>query len=115
LSIDQRGADHIVEIDGPNTFAQSSVAAAIEGTVAVVGGRGGESPSGSSSVDTNLFSTRRVMVGNRLQFDVMNRAIVANYIKPVLDERPLRFGQVVEAYYSLDEGNHIGKVVVDVV
>jgi NADPH:quinone reductase-like Zn-dependent oxidoreductase len=115
LSIGQRGADHIVEIGGPNTFVQSSVAAVIEGTVAVVGTRGGKSPSGSSSVHTTLFWTRRVMVGKRLQFEEMNRAIVANNIKPVLDEKSFQFDQVVEAYHYLDEGNHVGKVVVDVV
>jgi NADPH:quinone reductase-like Zn-dependent oxidoreductase len=115
LSIGQRGADHIVGIGRPSTFAQSSVAAAIEGTVAVIGTRGGKSPSGSSSVHTNLFSTRRVMVGNRLQFEEMNRAIVANNIKPVMDEKSFRFDQVVGAYHYPDEGNHIGKVVVDVV
>jgi NADPH:quinone reductase-like Zn-dependent oxidoreductase len=115
LSIGQRGADHIVEIGGPNMFTQSSVAAAIEVMVAVVGTRGGKSPSGSSNVHTNLFSTRRIMVGSRLQFEEMNRAIVANTIKPVLDEKSFRFDQVVEAYHCPDEGNHIGKVVIDVV
>lgn len=40
LSIGQRGADYIFVIGWPNTFVQSSVAAAIEGAVAVIGTRG---------------------------------------------------------------------------
>jgi NADPH:quinone reductase-like Zn-dependent oxidoreductase len=96
-------------------FAQSSVAAAIEGTVAVIGTRGGKSQSGSSSTHTNLYSTRRIMVGNRWQFEEMNRAVVANNIKPVLDKRSFRFDQVVETYHYLNEQNHVGKVVIDMV
>jgi NADPH:quinone reductase-like Zn-dependent oxidoreductase len=55
LSIGQRGADYIFEIGWPNTFAQSSVAAEIEGTVAVIGTRGGKSQSGSSSTTPTYF------------------------------------------------------------
>jgi NADPH:quinone reductase-like Zn-dependent oxidoreductase len=41
-SIGERGADYIVEIGGPTTWAQSSVAAVIDGTVSVIGTRGGQ-------------------------------------------------------------------------
>jgi NADPH:quinone reductase-like Zn-dependent oxidoreductase len=115
LSIGERGADYIVEIGGPNTFAQSSVAAAIDGTLAIIGTRGGQSQSGSSTAHSNLFSTRRIMVGSRLQFEEMNRAIVANKIKPFLDETAFGFDQVVEAFQYLMGHNHVGNVVIDVV
>jgi len=55
------------------------------------------------------------MVSNRLRFEEMNRAIVANNIRPVLDGRSFRFDQAAEAYHYLNEQNHIGKVVIDVV
>jgi NADPH:quinone reductase-like Zn-dependent oxidoreductase len=45
----------------------------------------------------------------------MNRAVVANNIKPVLDEGSFPFDQVVEAYHYLNEQNHVGKVVIDMV
>jgi len=87
LSIGQRGAQCIVEIGGPSILAQSSIAGAVDGTVAVIGTRGGQSQSGSPSNHKNFFSTRRIMAGNRWQFEEMNRAIVANNIKPALNER----------------------------
>lgn len=37
LSVGQRGVDSIIEIGGPNTLVQSSVTAAVERTVAVIG------------------------------------------------------------------------------
>lgn len=95
LSIGQRGADYIVEIGGPNMLTQSTVAAAIGGTIAVIGTRGGQSQSGSPITNRNIISTRRIMASNRLQFKEMNRAIVANNIRPVLDGRSFRFDQAV--------------------
>jgi NADPH:quinone reductase-like Zn-dependent oxidoreductase len=55
------------------------------------------------------------MVGSRLQFEEMSRAIVANNIKPVLDKKSFRFDQVIEVYHYLKEQKHVGKVVIDVV
>lgn len=45
----------------------------------------------------------------------MNRTIVANNIKPILDERVFGFDEVVGAYQYLREHNHVGKVIIDVV
>jgi len=54
------------------------------------------------------------MIGSRLQFEEMNRAIEVNHIKPVVDGRVFGFGEVREAYEYLWGQNAMGKVVVDV-
>jgi NADPH:quinone reductase-like Zn-dependent oxidoreductase len=82
LSIGQRGTGHAVEIGGLNTLAQCSPAVAVDGSVAAIGTRGGKNEFGSSSIHANLFSTCRIMAGNRLQFEGMNRALMAKNIKP---------------------------------
>jgi NADPH:quinone reductase-like Zn-dependent oxidoreductase len=46
-------------------------------------------------------------------FQDMNRAIVANAIKPVID-RTFEFEQAADAYRHLESASHVGKVVVRV-
>lgn len=112
LSIDGRGVDYVIEIGGPNTMAQSCVAATVDGLIAVIGTRGGRGEDGTAH--TTLSTTRRIMVGNRLQLEDMIRAIVANGIKPVIDERVFGFEEVNEAYQYLKYQRHLGKIVVDI-
>lgn len=113
LSIDGRGADFVIEIGGPTTMAQSYLASTIGGTVAVVGARAGKGEGETSH--TILSTTTRILVGNRLQFEEMIRAIVANRIKPVIDSRVFKFEEVKEAYQYLKDQKHLGKVVIDII
>ncbi|TVY20500.1 Zinc-type alcohol dehydrogenase-like protein [Lachnellula arida] len=113
LSAGKRGADYVLEIGGPNTFEQSCAAASIDGTIAIIGTRAGQSP-GTTLPHTALVQTRRIMIGSRLQFEEMSRAIEMNDIKPVVDGRVFGFGEVREAYEYLWEQKAVGKVVVDV-
>lgn len=113
-SLDGRGADYIIEIGGPSTLTQSSVAAAIDGIVAIVGTRAGRDGGSNEKAHTNLATLRRIMVGTRLQLEELLRAVVANGIQPVIDKKAFKFPELKEAYQYLDDGRHIGKVVVDV-
>jgi NADPH:quinone reductase-like Zn-dependent oxidoreductase len=113
LSLDKRGTDYVIEIGGPNTMAQSCLASAINGVIAIVGTRGGRGNVETSH--TNLSTNRRIMVGNRLQLEEMIRAIVANGIKPVIDPKVFKFEEVKEAFQYLKDANHLGKVVVDII
>lgn len=113
LSLNGRGADYIIEIGGPTTMMQSFAASAIEGTIAVIGTRGGRNGNGGTS-HTNLVTTRRIIVGNRLQMEEMVRAISANNIKPVIDPMAFEFADLKLACHYLEEQKHIGKIVVDV-
>lgn len=98
---------------GPNTFEQSCAAASIDSTIAIIGTRAGQAP-GTVLPHTALVQTRRIMIGSRLQFEEMSRAIEVNDIKPVVDGKVFGFGEVREAYEYLWEQKAVGKVVVDV-
>ena len=117
LSIGGRGVDYVIEIGGPETLAQSSKAAAFDAQVSIIGNRSVEDPSTTSSSwnpHAALHSTRRIMVGSRLQFEEMNRAIEVNKIHPVVDEKAFGFKEVKEAFQYLDDQKHFGKVVIKI-
>jgi NADPH:quinone reductase-like Zn-dependent oxidoreductase len=114
ISLDGRGVDYVVEIGGPTTMAQSSLAATIDGIVAVIGTRGGRKGDGGTEHLT-LCTVRRIMVGNRMQLEDMIRAVVANGIKPMIDSKVFKFEEVKEAYQYLEDQKHLGKVVIDIV
>jgi NADPH:quinone reductase-like Zn-dependent oxidoreductase len=92
---------------------QSSIAATIDGMIAVIGTRGGRSGSGALA-HTALVTTRRIMIGSRLQFEDMNRAIEVNNIHPVIDSRVFKFEEAQEAFQYLWDQKAVGKVVIDI-
>ena len=117
-SLGQQGANFVIEIGGPGTLHQSSKAAAVGGEVLIVGRRSVEA--GSKEVAAwnphgVVHGTRRIMVGSRIQFEEMNRAIEINKIKPVIDERIFAFEEAKEAFQYLWDQKHFGKVVIRIV
>lgn len=82
-------------------MAQSLKAIKLEGIISVIGFLGGtsaeESPSTLAAL-TSLCTIRGILVGSRVQFEDMNRAIEANDIHPVVDKTVFNFDQVKEAY-----------------
>ena len=46
----------------------------------------------------HICVVRGGLVGSRLQFEAMNRAIEANNIKPVVDEKVFKLEEAKEAY-----------------
>lgn len=88
-------------------MAQSLKAIRMDGLINVIGflGGPGEEP-GLSATLLNLCTVRGVLVGSRVLFEDMNRAIEANGIKPVVDEKVFGFEEVREAYqYMVSYGN----------
>jgi NADPH:quinone reductase-like Zn-dependent oxidoreductase len=107
-----RGADHVVEVGGAGTFEQSLRAIRIGGKIAVIGVLGGWVKDLNVA---SIFATNAVIngitVGSREHFKSMTRAIEANGIKPVIDQRfPL--GEARAAFESMKAGSHFGKIVV---
>lgn len=92
----------------------------LDGIVAVVGAIAGFE--GNAKVPTildswvNLFTSRGVWVGNRLQMEDMCRAIEGNVerLKPVLDSKVFKLGELKEAYEYLESGRYLGKVCVEI-
>ena len=81
-------------------MAQSLKAVKIDGLITIIGFVGGFSKDQPTFLDclNNLCTVRGVLVGSRHQFEDMNRAIDANGIKPVVDEKVFTLEEAKEAY-----------------
>lgn len=99
LTAGGEGVDHILEVGGPTTMAQSLKAIKIDGVISIIGFLGGmpdqKEPSYLDAL-TNICTVRGVLVGSRVQFEDMNRAIEFNKIKPVVDEKVFTLDQAKE-------------------
>lgn len=112
-----RGVQHIVEVGGPNTMQQSLAAIAIDGIITIIGFIGGfQAENAPTMLDalTHQCTVRGILVGSRHQFEDMNRAIEANDIHPVIDEKKWKLDQVPEAYQYMWEQKHFAKVGIEI-
>ncbi len=104
------GVDHVVELGGPGTLAQSMLAARIGGQVSIIGILTGLE--GNMSVITAIarhLHLRGVLVGNRKHQLNMIRAVEANGIRPVIDSvYPLE--DIVAAFRHQESNRHFGKI-----
>ena len=80
-----KGVQHVVEVGGPSTTAQSLKAIAYEGVISIIGFIGGfktdEKPPTLVDALSNICTIRGVYVGNRLMMQDMIASIEANNIK----------------------------------
>ncbi|MCP9229417.1 NAD(P)-dependent alcohol dehydrogenase [Mesorhizobium sp. LMG 17147] len=110
---DGRGADHIIEVGGPQSFAQSLRAAARGAQINVIGYLGGSDGAiNPLDIFRRQVRARGIPVGSRESFEAMNRAIVVNRLRPVID-RVMPWNQAAEAFRYLEHGSPFGKVVLD--
>lgn len=105
-----RGYDHIVELGGEKTLAQSMRCIRPGGTLSMIGVLSG----GMLSAPLGLVVTRQVRlqgitVGSRDGFEAMLRAIDQHRLVPVTD-RVFAFEELKEAMAYLKSGAHFGKV-----
>lgn len=101
LTPDNVGVDHIIEVGGTGTLAQSFKCIKFEGVISVIGFLGGVDPRGQPSVlDTlsNICTVRGVYVGSRALMNDMNKAIEVNNIHPVVDDKVFSLAETKEAY-----------------
>lgn len=106
-----RGVDHILEVGGPKSFAQSLKAIRIGGQINVIGYLGGtEGSINPLDIFRRQARVRGIAVGPRASFEAMNRAIVMNTIKPVID-RVYPWTEASEALEYFEQGTHFGKIV----
>lgn len=107
------GADHVVEVGGAGTLAQSLRACRVGGHVALIGVLSGH----AGPVPTALLMARNirlqgVTVGSRHhQLDLV-RALEANALRPVIDRHfPLQ--ALAAALEHQQAARHLGKIVID--
>lgn len=117
LSTGELGVDHVVEVGGPGTMKQSMLAVKPEGVITVIGFLGGTNHEDTpTTLDTltHLCTVRGILVGSRLQFDDMVRAIETADIHPVVDKNVFPFEKAPDAYKYQWDQKHLGKVVITV-
>lgn len=100
------GADVVLDVVGSETTAQAAQALRSGGTLANIGVVGGERGNSAGREDIDHPFIR---VGSRADFEDMNRAIVANRIRPVVDE-VFELEDLGRALQVLSQGTVFGKV-----
>jgi NADPH:quinone reductase-like Zn-dependent oxidoreductase len=107
-----RGVDCVIEIGGAGTLARSIRSLARGGKIALIGFLAGrEGDTNPTPLMMTGGSLHGIFVGDREMFEEMNRAIIVNRIKPVID-RVFPFDAAPEAWRYQASGAFIGKVVI---
>ncbi|MDE8347159.1 MAG: NAD(P)-dependent alcohol dehydrogenase, partial [Acidocella sp.] len=106
------GVDRTVEIGGAATFAKSIAATRAGGRIAVVGLLTG-APAPGAELFMRGLTLYPIRVGSRQDFEAMNRAISWHCLQPVID-RLFDFDEAVPAMKYLEQGQHVGKIVIRV-
>jgi len=109
------GLDHVVEVGGEETLAQSLEATRPGGTISLIGILSGARASSSLSLLPILMRQLRVqgvIVGHREGLLRMLKAFELHQIKPLISNS-FRLEDAREAFELLASATHIGKVTVD--
>jgi NADPH:quinone reductase-like Zn-dependent oxidoreductase len=109
-----RGVDHVIEVGGPNTLEQSMTACRAGAHLAIIGVLAGF----DGTLPIRMLQNRRlrvegVTVGNRRQQEDMIRAIDANGMRPVIDDRRFALEELADAFRFQESHGHFGKICVD--
>lgn len=108
------GVDHVIEVGGAGTFQQSVRACRFHGNIGLIGILSGrEAETEIFSIVPKGLNVFGVYVGSRAMFEDMNRALVQNRLKPVID-RVFPFTEAPDAFRYLASGAHFGKIVISV-
>ncbi len=108
------GVDHVVEVGGVGTLAQSIRAVRPGGTVSLIGVLAG--PTADLNLTPVLMRQVRVqgvMVGHRAGFEAMCRAIALHGLQPTID-RVFAWNEAPAAFEHLASGAHVGKICIRV-
>jgi len=105
--------DHVVEVGGPGTLAQSIGAVRVGGHISLIGvltGASGEVP--TAALMAKQARLQGLIVGSRRMQQDFVRAIEANDIRPVIDRRfPL--DRLADAFAYEQSAGHFGKIGVE--
>lgn len=112
--LSEGGVDHVVEVGGAGTIAQSLVAVRPGGTISVIGVLDGVT--GDMPLVRVLMSQVRmqgVFVGSRGNFERLNAALSAGGLEPALDDERFSFEELPGALAHMRAGAHFGKIVLE--
>ncbi|QSX33139.1 NAD(P)-dependent alcohol dehydrogenase [Shewanella avicenniae] len=108
-----QGVDHVVEVGGPGTLAQSIASVKVGGHIALIGvltGVQGEVP--TALLMAKQARLQGLIVGSRQDQQDFITAMEVNGIRPVIDTT-LPFAQLAEAFKLQLSGKHFGKICVE--
>lgn len=109
-----QGVDHVVEVGGAGTLAQSISATRVGGHIALIGVLAGVSgPLPTAVLMGKQIRLVGLTVGSRRHQLDMIRAIDAIGLKPVID-RHFPLDSLAEAFRHQEAGRHFGKIVLDI-
>ncbi|CAN5446599.1 NAD(P)-dependent alcohol dehydrogenase [soil metagenome] len=109
----KKGVDHVVEVGGGGTLGRSLNAVRLGGHVAMIGALTGAATFDPIGVFMKAVRLQGIFVGSRKMFEDLNKAVIVNKLKPVVD-RVFDFDQVKEALRYMESGSHLGKIVVKI-
>jgi NADPH:quinone reductase-like Zn-dependent oxidoreductase len=111
---DGRGVDHVIEVGGPATFAQSMAACRLSGHIAVIGLLSGvEARVNIPALFSGQIRITGISIGSRADQEDMIRAIEANAIEPVID-RSFALTEIGGAFSYRQSPDRFGKVVIEI-
>ncbi len=105
------GVDIVIEVGGAGTLERSVKAVRLGGHIALIGVLAGAGTFNPISVLMKAVRLQGVFVGSRVMFEAMNRLIIGEAIRPVID-RVFPFADTATAFRHLESGSHMGKIVV---
>lgn len=115
LTPGSRGVDHVIDVGGDNTLAESVKAVRLDGLVSAVGliaGPPGVERPPLMATLWHLCLVRGLLLGSRAQFAGMNTFIEKHRIDIALDDEVFEIERVKEAYEKVDKQRHFSKVVI---
>jgi NADPH:quinone reductase-like Zn-dependent oxidoreductase len=104
-------ADHVVEVGGAGTLAQSLRAVRRGGRVSLIGVLTGYGEVNPTLALMKSVCVQGIFVGSRAMFEAMNRAMTGSQLRPVVD-RVFPLEQIREALQYMESGAHFGKIVI---
>jgi NADPH:quinone reductase-like Zn-dependent oxidoreductase len=111
---DRVGVDHVVEVGGAGTLAQSLRAVRPGGQVSIIGVlAGGKGEVNLTPVLMRNIRLQGVLVGSRDELEAMCRFFALEELEPIVD-RVFPFDQAREALEHVAAGKHFGKVCISI-
>lgn len=115
ITPEQRGVDHVVDVVGSKTLAQSLEAIRVHGLITIagmVGGTGSEQDPGIMSAMWRHCIFRGIILGSRKMFLDMVKFMEDENVKPALDDVSFDLEAAKAAYERLERQEHFSKVII---
>lgn len=108
------GADHVLEVGGAGTLAQSLQAVRIGGRIALIGVLAGNTTEVSlPAIQMRRVRVEGILVGSRASFEALNRAVALHRLQPVID-RTFPLADSRAAFEHMAAGRHFGKICIEI-